>query len=63
MINASVPVGMTKANGSVTAYTIVSSESWYMMSVPVDSVAVMPRTPTTTVPNRIALPSANSAPT
>src|SRR5215475_2428564 len=34
-----------------------------MVSVSGDSVAVMPRTPTVTVPNRIALASANSDPT
>jgi hypothetical protein len=33
-----------------------------MVNVSADSVAVMPRTPTVTVPNRIALASANSAP-
>ena len=29
-----------------------------MVSVPADSVVVMPRTPAVTVPNRMALPSA-----
>src|SRR5260370_40244222 len=33
-----------------------------MVNVSADSVAVMPRTPTVTVPNRIALASANNDP-
>ena len=40
----------------------VMNSIWYMVSVSVDSVCVMPRTAAVTLPNSTALPSANSAP-
>src|SRR5215831_1002952 len=55
-------VGVTQPNGKAAAKKAVRNAIWYIVNVSVDSVAVMPRTPTVTVPNRIALASANSDP-
>src|SRR5258708_2174367 len=55
-------VGVTQPNGKAAVKKAVRNTIWYMVKVSADSVAVMPRTPTVTVPNRIALASANSDP-
>src|SRR5581483_5727761 len=64
MMSASpLEAGHRHPNKRKQAYTIDSTVICHIASVSVDSVAVMPRTPAVTVPNRMALASANSAPT
>jgi hypothetical protein len=60
--SASAAVGHLTPSGSRQAKNALSSTIWYIVSVSVDSVAVMPRTPAVTVPYSTAFISANSAP-